>query len=145
MILISNDRTSASKKANGMALIRTLMVSTTAFERTKENSMVLGRLDSAQSTSTTYVQKFTQIKGNSLSYWWIKNGVNRFKTCYTCKVPKNIDFFLNVVISMYEKWSCLNTEASIEQPTMSSRGEKLGYEFLSRFKADCLWKTCDES
>ena len=36
MILISNDRTSASKKINGMALIRTLMVSTTAFERTKE-------------------------------------------------------------------------------------------------------------
>ena len=36
VILISNDRTSASKKINGMALIRTLTVSTTAFERTKE-------------------------------------------------------------------------------------------------------------
>ena len=36
MILISNDRISASKKINGMALIRTLMGSTTAFERTKE-------------------------------------------------------------------------------------------------------------
>ena len=36
MILISNDRTSTSKKINGMTLIRTLMVSTTAFERTKE-------------------------------------------------------------------------------------------------------------
>ena len=34
----------SSKKVNGMALIRTLMVSTTAFERTKENSMVFGRL-----------------------------------------------------------------------------------------------------
>ena len=44
MILISNNRTSASKKTNGMALIRTLTVSTTAFERTKENSMVFGRL-----------------------------------------------------------------------------------------------------
>ena len=37
MILISNGRTSASKKINGMALIRTLTASTTAFERTKEN------------------------------------------------------------------------------------------------------------
>ena len=37
VILISNDRTSASKKINGMALIRTLTVSTTVFERTKEN------------------------------------------------------------------------------------------------------------
>ena len=36
VILISNDRTSASKNINGMALIRTLTVSTTAFERTKE-------------------------------------------------------------------------------------------------------------
>ena len=36
VILISNDRTSASKKMNRMALIRTLTVSTTAFERTKE-------------------------------------------------------------------------------------------------------------
>ena len=35
VILISNDRTSTSKKINGMTLIRTLMVSTTAFERTK--------------------------------------------------------------------------------------------------------------
>ena len=33
---ISNDRTSASKKINRMALVRTLTVSTTAFERTKE-------------------------------------------------------------------------------------------------------------
>ena len=44
MILISNDRTSASKKILGMALIRTLMVLTIAFERTKENSMVFSRL-----------------------------------------------------------------------------------------------------
>ena len=36
VILILKDRTSASKKINGMALIRTLTVSTTAFERTKE-------------------------------------------------------------------------------------------------------------
>ena len=36
MVLISNDRTSASKKINGMALIRTLAVWTTVFERTKE-------------------------------------------------------------------------------------------------------------
>ena len=36
VILISNDRTSTSKKINGMTLIRTLMVSTTAFERAKE-------------------------------------------------------------------------------------------------------------
>ena len=36
VILISNDRTLASKKINGMELIRTLTVSTTAFERTKE-------------------------------------------------------------------------------------------------------------
>ena len=36
VILISNDRTSASKKINRMALIRTLMVSTIAFERKKE-------------------------------------------------------------------------------------------------------------
>ena len=36
VILISNDRTSASKNINEMALIRTLTVSTTAFERTKE-------------------------------------------------------------------------------------------------------------
>ena len=36
MILISNDRTSASKKIHGMVLIRTLTVSITAFERTKE-------------------------------------------------------------------------------------------------------------
>ena len=36
VILISNGRTSASKKINGMTLIRTLTVSTTAFERTKE-------------------------------------------------------------------------------------------------------------
>ena len=36
MILISNDRTSASKKLNRMVLIRTLTVSTTAFEITKE-------------------------------------------------------------------------------------------------------------
>ena len=36
VILISNDRTSASKKISGMALIRTLTVSATAFERTKE-------------------------------------------------------------------------------------------------------------
>ena len=36
MILISNDRASASKKLNRMALIGTLMVSTTAFEITKE-------------------------------------------------------------------------------------------------------------
>ena len=36
VILISNDRTSASKKINGMTFIRTLTVSTTAFERTKE-------------------------------------------------------------------------------------------------------------
>ena len=36
VILISNDQTSASKKINGMMLIRTLTVSTTAFERTKE-------------------------------------------------------------------------------------------------------------
>ena len=47
MILMSNDRTSASKKINGMTLIRTLMVSTTAFERMKENSTVFGRLYSA--------------------------------------------------------------------------------------------------
>ena len=36
VILISNDRTSASKKINLMALIRTLTVSTIAFERKKE-------------------------------------------------------------------------------------------------------------
>ena len=36
VILVSNDRTSASKKINGMTLIRNLTVSTTAFERTKE-------------------------------------------------------------------------------------------------------------
>ena len=36
MILVSNDRTSASKKINGMTLIRILTVSTTAFERRKE-------------------------------------------------------------------------------------------------------------
>ena len=36
MILISNDRTSASKKINGMALILTLTAQTAAFERTKE-------------------------------------------------------------------------------------------------------------
>ena len=36
MILISNNRTSTSKKINGMALIRTLTVSTTTFERMKE-------------------------------------------------------------------------------------------------------------
>ena len=36
VILISNDRTSASKKINEMALIRTLTVSTTAFDRTRE-------------------------------------------------------------------------------------------------------------
>ena len=35
-ILISNDRTSVSKKISGMALIKTLTVSTSAFERTKE-------------------------------------------------------------------------------------------------------------
>ena len=44
VILISNDRTSASKKMNWMVLIRTLMVSTTAFERTEKNSMVFSRL-----------------------------------------------------------------------------------------------------
>ena len=38
MTLISNDRTSVSKKINGMALIWTLTVSTNAFERTKEKS-----------------------------------------------------------------------------------------------------------
>ena len=36
MILISNDRTSASKKTNRIALIRTLTVLTTAFGRMKE-------------------------------------------------------------------------------------------------------------
>ena len=36
VILISNDRTSASKKINGMALICTPTVSTTAFEKTWE-------------------------------------------------------------------------------------------------------------
>ena len=36
MILISNVRTSASNKISEMALTRTLTVSTTAFERTKE-------------------------------------------------------------------------------------------------------------
>ena len=36
VILTSNDRTSASKKINRMALIRTLTVSTTVFERTKK-------------------------------------------------------------------------------------------------------------
>ena len=36
VILISNDRTSASKKMNWMALIRTLTLSITAFERKKE-------------------------------------------------------------------------------------------------------------
>ena len=36
VILVSNFRTSASKKVNEMMLIRTLMVSTTTFERTKE-------------------------------------------------------------------------------------------------------------
>ena len=45
VILVLNDRTSASKKINGMALILTLTVSTTAFERTKENSVVFGRLN----------------------------------------------------------------------------------------------------
>ena len=35
VVLISNNRTSASKKINGMALIRTLTVSTTASEMTK--------------------------------------------------------------------------------------------------------------
>ena len=34
--LISNVRTSASKKMNLMALTRTLRISTTTFERTKE-------------------------------------------------------------------------------------------------------------
>ena len=43
VILISNDRTSASKKINRMALIRTLTVNTIAFERKKE-SMGFGRL-----------------------------------------------------------------------------------------------------
>ena len=36
VILISNDRTSASKKINGMALILTLKVSTSAFKRMKK-------------------------------------------------------------------------------------------------------------
>ena len=36
VILILNVRTSASKKINGMALIRTLTVLNTAFERTKK-------------------------------------------------------------------------------------------------------------
>ena len=61
MILISNDRTSASKKINGMALIRTLMVSTTAFERTKENSMVFGRLIENQRTQSDSALNADQI------------------------------------------------------------------------------------
>ena len=36
VIPMSNVRTPTSKKINGMALIRTLTVSTSAFERTKE-------------------------------------------------------------------------------------------------------------
>ena len=44
MILISNDRTSVSKKLNRMALILTLTVSTTAFEITK------GKFDGSQQT-----------------------------------------------------------------------------------------------
>ena len=36
VILISKDRTSVSNKMNGITLIGTLTVSTTAFERTKE-------------------------------------------------------------------------------------------------------------
>ena len=45
VIIISNNRTSATQKIILMALIRTLTVSTTAFERTKGNSMVFGRLN----------------------------------------------------------------------------------------------------
>ena len=44
MILTSKVRTSASKKIKRMALIRTISVSTITFKRTKENSMVFGRL-----------------------------------------------------------------------------------------------------
>ena len=44
LILISSVRTSASKKINLMALIRTLTILITAFERMKKNSMVFGRL-----------------------------------------------------------------------------------------------------
>ena len=53
MVLISNDRTSASKKINGMALIRTLTVSTTAFERTK------GKFDGFWQTVNTNMQNFS--------------------------------------------------------------------------------------
>ena len=42
--LISNDQTSTSKKINGMVLILTLTVSTTASKERRKNSTVFGRL-----------------------------------------------------------------------------------------------------
>ena len=70
MILILNDRTSSSKKINGMALIRTLTVSTTALERTKE------RFCGFRQT----VQFFLQL----VSQRWKKKSIASFRSYVTC-------------------------------------------------------------
>ena len=54
MVPISKDRTSASKKINLMALIRTLTVSTIAFERKREE--LYGFRQTVKLDSTTIMQ-----------------------------------------------------------------------------------------
>ena len=62
VILISNDRTSTSNKINEMTLIRTLMVSTTAYERTKEKF---------------YGFRQTEMKCQNLNYDLIRHSENK--------------------------------------------------------------------
>ena len=71
MILISNVRTSASKKINLMALIRTLTISTTTFERMKEKFHGLRQTERASDKN-----KILQ----GLSYKVYPTSLPRFKT-----------------------------------------------------------------
>ena len=94
MILISKVRTSASKKINLMALIRTLTISTTTFERMKENSMFFGRLNS--------VRRMTFVQDSSFRLKTRIWGQN-YKNMNNCGVKTGTLFVIRGYISLVER------------------------------------------
>ena len=83
VILISNVRTSASKKINGMALIRTLTVSNTAFERRQEK--IHGFRWTVIIVSICFLRGFPLIDGPSFSLYKPLQ-MSIFKRSVTCSL-----------------------------------------------------------
>ena len=92
VILISNDRTSVSKKINGMALIRTITVSTMALQRTRGKFYGFRQTAYKSSFIPTSKWVYRSIKGIEFKYYRrISQMTNQTKSVGKM-VDWNVDF-----------------------------------------------------